>query len=625
MNSFLIKIPRLIAVVWLLLFSYSSVATETEPQDSYLRDVLIHEITFKKNAKIDLYVMSQCPYGVRAEKFMIPILEELGDQVNFNLRFIVNETKEGGFSSLHGQPEVEENRRQLIISRHFKAQFFDYLMERVEDYYKDDWETPAKKIGIDTEKLKQLMLSQEELAVFRKNITFGNLKKIYGSPSLYINGKKFRGDFAPRKKRQKKVVNNGLCVNGADDGNACADDTECNSICRGGINDGTTGCSDDPSCSECIHGDPANLGMPCGADAECGKACENGEDAGDGCMVDGDCRNKCVGGQNDGMLGCGNDDACNACIGGANPGGICVEDSDCMKACEGGQNAGMACTGEPDCPNICEGGFDDGVVGCLVDVNCRNSCVGGANANQVCDSDFDCPGGTCPNVATCNTGSCTDTGTCEQGSCDIGTCTDMGSCDQGSCEHGTCDLGMPVELVRFNALLDKDNEVVLSWKTASERNNKGFEIQHSMDGSAWKVLDFVAGKGTTTETQTYVWQDKNPAPGINYYRLKQLDEDGNFAILKVKAVEIISDQLVVQLFPNPTNGDANLYLYSQKEEKVTIKVYNNLGKLVLKSKQEIFYGDNIFPIDLTDLIPGNYNVVVKRKWKVLTRKQLAVH
>jgi len=620
-----IKLPQLL-VFFCLIFSipYAS-ANETTPQDSYLRDVLIQEIKIAENAKIDLYVMSQCPFGVKAEKFIIPILQELEGQVDFNLRFIVNETKDGGFSSLHGQPEVEENRRQLIVSRHFKAQFYDYLLERAKDYYSDDWQSPAKLAGIDIEKLAVLMASEEELTVFRTNITFSNIKKIFGSPSLFINGKKYRGGFTVRKKRIRKVAADGTCVMGANDGATCCVDADCESICRGGINDGTTGCSDDPSCSECIHGDPALLGSPCGADTDCGNACENGLNAGDACMNDMQCTNVCTGGFNDGLENCGDDDACNACIGGGGEGNPCIEDSDCLVGCQGGQNDGMPCTGEADCPNICEGGFDDGMVGCINDLDCSNECVGGTNPGQACFSDFDCPGGgNCPNVATCNTGSCTDMGTCEQGTCDIGTCTDAGACDMGTCEHGTCDVGMPVELVTFNVILDNSNKVNLYWKTAAERNNKGFEIQHSLDGVDWKIIDFVTGHGTTTETQTYNWSDKNPIPGINYYRLKQIDHDGKFSILRTKAVELIGNDLVVQLFPNPMRGNANLYLYSQKEEKITVKVYNSLGQMVLKSKHRMSVGDNIFPINLDGFLPGHYNLVVKRKWKVLTKRQLVL-
>lgn len=493
-NFYTIKLKFILLLFSIVLCPISLFSNSTPPADSYLRDAIIQEISLTESARIDLYVMSQCPYGVKAEKFIIPILREQGEHVSFNLRFIVNETSEGGFSSLHGQPEVDENRRQLIISRHFKEQFLDYLLIRAKDYYTEDWYPAAKEAGIDVTAIETLMQDKAEIEIFRNNIKYSNLKMIFGSPSLFINGKKYIGSFSPKKKVQKKkVAADGTCMGGADDGAGCCTDFDCDSKCTNGPNQGLTGCMDNAECGACQAGDPANLGSPCLNDGACGNTCDMGHTPGMDCAADSDCMNKCVGGVNDGMPNCGNDDACNACVGGGSPGAPCLEDSNCLKGCVGGSNAGGQCTSETDCPNICQGGYDDGVEGCINSLDCRNQCVGGTNANNPCFSNFDCPGGTCPNVATCNTGSCTGTGTCQQGTCEIGTCTGPGDCATGNCEQGTCDLPLPVEMVNFNAYVLDGDIVTLRWRTLSESNNEGFEVQHSMDGNTWDALDFVEG------------------------------------------------------------------------------------------------------------------------------------
>jgi hypothetical protein len=60
----------------------------------------------------------------------------------------------------------------------------------------------------------------------------------------------------------------------------------------------------------------------------------------------------------------------------------------------------------------------------------------------------------------------------------------------------------------------------LHWQTASEENNKGFDIERSIDGKNWETIDFVQGNGTTLMTQDYTYIDKNPVNENSYYRLK---------------------------------------------------------------------------------------------------------
>jgi len=216
-------------------------------------------------------------------------------------------------------------------------------------------------------------------------------------------------------------------------------------------------------------------------------------------------------------------------------------------------------------------------------------------------------------------------GECEDGNCDdAGACLD-GDCEEGTCETGTCDDDLPVELANFDVSLVKEELVNVQWSTFSETNNKGFEILHSMDGMNWDVKTFVEGHGTTTERKSYLWQDKSPQAGINYYRLKQIDIDGKTKLHRIKAVEILSDQLVVQLFPNPTRASTSLYLYSQQDELVTIKVYSAQGKTVIKTKQMINYGDNIVDINLEGFAKGTYSIIIKSKRKVIAKKQLVLN
>ncbi|OVE78082.1 hypothetical protein BVX98_01325 [bacterium F11] len=109
----------------------------------------------RKKNQLDLYVMSQCPYGVQAEDAFLHLLEEkeLPKSLKLNIRYIVGK-KENKFDSLHGTPELSENIRQLIIKKHAPDKFYTYLDIRNKDYRSCEWEEAVQKAGIDVEMLK---------------------------------------------------------------------------------------------------------------------------------------------------------------------------------------------------------------------------------------------------------------------------------------------------------------------------------------------------------------------------------------------------------------------------------------------------------------------------------------
>ncbi|AFH49632.1 PKD repeat protein [Ignavibacterium album JCM 16511] len=147
---------------------------------------------------------------------------------------------------------------------------------------------------------------------------------------------------------------------------------------------------------------------------------------------------------------------------------------------------------------------------------------------------------------------------------------------------------IPVELVSFNAKVT-GNSVELNWTTASETNNRGFEIHRSFlqSGSqnlSWEIVSFVNGKGTSSDLTTYKFVDKNPGPGKYFYRLKQIDFDGNSKYSNPVEVEIISPKefILEQNYPNPFNPTTEIiYVIPEGVENVVIlKVYDVLGNVV---------------------------------------------
>jgi Secretion system C-terminal sorting domain len=145
---------------------------------------------------------------------------------------------------------------------------------------------------------------------------------------------------------------------------------------------------------------------------------------------------------------------------------------------------------------------------------------------------------------------------------------------------------VPVELTSFTAQV-VNNNVNLLWQTATETNNKGFEIERASITNAnlsqWNQITFVPGNGTTTEPNNYSYSDKNIHIAGNYaYRLKQIDFDGSYKYSNSVEVEVSKPLsfALEQNYPNPFNPTTTISYSIPKDEFVELKVYDALGNEV---------------------------------------------
>ncbi len=149
-------------------------------------------------------------------------------------------------------------------------------------------------------------------------------------------------------------------------------------------------------------------------------------------------------------------------------------------------------------------------------------------------------------------------------------------------------MQIPVEFISFTSEVSENN-VTLKWTTATEINNRGFEIQRFSDGK-WISIGFIEGHGTKTKISEYNFVDRNLSNGKYYYRLKQIDFDGKYEYSKQIEANILylNDFILHQNYPNPfsasgsSNSGGNLGTMIKWQSPIsgrqTIKLFDVLGK-----------------------------------------------
>jgi hypothetical protein len=140
---------------------------------------------------------------------------------------------------------------------------------------------------------------------------------------------------------------------------------------------------------------------------------------------------------------------------------------------------------------------------------------------------------------------------------------------------------VPVEFSSFTSSVS-GNTVNLSWATASETNNRGFEVQKSKNNGEFVSVGFVSGKGTTIQAQSYSYVEKDVADGNYIYRLKQVDFDGKASYSSGINVDVTAPSVysLGQNYPNPFNPATSINFSLAVDSKVSLKVFNILGQEV---------------------------------------------
>jgi len=173
----------------------------------------------------------------------------------------------------------------------------------------------------------------------------------------------------------------------------------------------------------------------------------------------------------------------------------------------------------------------------------------------------------------------------------------------------TQDPFLPAGLLAFTGD-EVDCEVKLEWSTSTEQNTDYFEVQKSKDGINFTTLTKVAANGNSTGVINYDHTDANPNDE-NYYRLKIVDQDGQFEYsTTVQVSSLCYEDATVDVFPNPirTSESLNIRFHANEIADVSVEIMDGLGRIIDRMDVSLNEGVNTFTYDAADLSVGMYTL-----------------
>ncbi len=146
-------------------------------------------------------------------------------------------------------------------------------------------------------------------------------------------------------------------------------------------------------------------------------------------------------------------------------------------------------------------------------------------------------------------------------------------------------ITLPVELVQFEGKALNQEQIQLNWQTASELNNSHFVLEKSKNGFDFFPLTQIQGHGTSSTLHKYQHVDKSQHNSTNYYRLKQVDRDGQYEYSKVIKVQLQEGRnSMVYVYPNPATNQITVDFPTANEETINLQIFNSKGAMVYQQK-----------------------------------------
>jgi hypothetical protein len=170
---------------------------------------------------------------------------------------------------------------------------------------------------------------------------------------------------------------------------------------------------------------------------------------------------------------------------------------------------------------------------------------------------------------------------------------------------------LPVELTSFNANCT-ENATIINWQTASEHNTAYFEVERSRDGANWSSIESIQAAGNSTTTIDYSIEDAEKTTGVVYYRLNQVDLNGESKIYgPISANCNDEDAFTSLVYPNPTKDVFTLELSNNTPQNVTIQLVGTDGKEVCQLTRLVEVGTTMLPLSIEGLKSGVYSLQIQ--------------
>jgi len=212
-------------------------------------------------------------------------------------------------------------------------------------------------------------------------------------------------------------------------------------------------------------------------------------------------------------------------------------------------------------------------------------------------------GGTCG----CNFFGCCGSTGFETEAVDFSYATSASGSGSCSCASGVL---LPIDLVQFKAIQNKEG-ILIEWATASETNNKYFTVERSMDGNYFIPIAKINGAGTSYIAKQYSTLDREPNRGINYYRLKQTDYNGESSYSAIVSVtRLDTDKWLGDVYPNPAENETFFEIYSGAEATALVELTDLTGRVVYSQTAHVTEGTQTLAIATADLAKGLYSLRV---------------
>lgn len=169
---------------------------------------------------------------------------------------------------------------------------------------------------------------------------------------------------------------------------------------------------------------------------------------------------------------------------------------------------------------------------------------------------------------------------------------------------------LPAELLYFSAMKAND-DALIKWEARHEESTSHYELEHSTDGKEYTVIQTRETKGAQEEPAAYAYRHRNPSSEINYYRIKQVDWDGQITYTPVRLVKMPEGPGSIEIFPNPASEQLNVVYLNSDAGDQPVKLISSAGITVWQSSNN-FSAHGSLQIPVSTFSPGIYFLEVHK-------------